>query len=104
MLQLQQRYNELKQLNTEVVVIGPENPEKFQNYWLKEKLNFIGLSDPTHEVLKLYGQKISLFKLGRQPAQLFINKAGFIRFVHYGHSMRDIPNVDELIDVISSSI
>jgi peroxiredoxin Q/BCP len=60
-------------------------------------LPFIGLPDPTHSVLKLYGQEVSLFKLGRMPAQVLIDKAGVARFVHYGHSMSDIPKNEEIL-------
>ncbi len=51
-------------------------------------------------VLKLYGQEVKLFKLGRLPAQMLINKSGKVRFVHYGHSMADIPSNDEIIKLI----
>ena len=58
---------------------------------------FIGLPDPTHSVLKLYGQEVNLFKLGRMPAQVLIDRAGVARFVHYGHSMSDIPKNEEIL-------
>jgi peroxiredoxin Q/BCP len=57
---------------------------------------FIGLPDPAHVVLKLYGQEVNLFKLGRMPAQVLIEKGGQVRFVHYGHSMKDIPRNEEI--------
>ena len=58
---------------------------------------FVGLPDPTASVLKLYGQEVNLFKLGRMPAQVLIDKAGVARYVHYGHSMSDIPKNEELL-------
>jgi peroxiredoxin Q/BCP len=48
-------------------------------------------------VLKLYGQQVNLFKLGRMPAQVLIDKAGIARYVHYGHDMTDIPENAELL-------
>lgn len=39
----------------------------------------------------LYGQEWNLFKLGRIPALLIVDKAGLIRYQHYGDSMKDIP-------------
>ncbi len=48
-------------------------------------------------VLKLYGQEVNLFKLGRMPAQVLIDKAGMARFVHYGHNMQDIPPNEEIL-------
>jgi peroxiredoxin Q/BCP len=55
------------------------------------------LPDPTFSVLKLYGQEVNLFKLGRMPAQVLIDKAGVARFVHYGHGMSDIPKNAEVL-------
>jgi peroxiredoxin Q/BCP len=53
-------------------------------------------------VLKLYGQQIKLFKFGRMPAQVLVDKAGIARFVHYGHDMRDIPKNQEMLTLIDS--
>ena len=91
MAQLRQIYEEFTRQEAEIIVIGPENAEAFKVYWYKEDLPFIGLPDPEHSVLKLYGQKVNLFKLGRMPAQVTVDKNGIARFVHYGHSMSDIP-------------
>jgi len=38
------------------------------------------------------------------PAQVIINKAGKVRFVHYGHSMMDIPENKELLDLIETQL
>ena len=100
MAQLRQDYQQFVKLDTEIIVVGPENAESFREYWAKENLQFIGLPDPEHKVLKLYGQEVNLFKLGRLPAQMLINKSGNVRFVHYGHSMSDIPSNDEIISLI----
>jgi peroxiredoxin len=100
MAQLRQDYHEFVKLDTEIIAVGPEKAEAFREYWERENLPFIGLPDPEHVVLKLYGQQIKLFKLGRMPAQLLINKSGNVRFVHYGHSMSDIPSTEEIIKLI----
>jgi peroxiredoxin len=84
------------------VVVGPENAEAFQKYWMKEALPFVGLPDPDHGVLKLYGQEASLFKLGRLPAQMLIDRSGMLRYVHYGHSMMDIPSNKEIMTLIKA--
>jgi len=101
MAQLRQDYQCFVNLNTEIIVVGPENSESFQKFWLKEKLPFIGLPDPEHKILKLYGQEVNLFKLGRLPAQMLIDKSGILRFVHYGHSMADIPSNKEIMNLIN---
>jgi peroxiredoxin Q/BCP len=100
MAQLRQDYQKFVELNAVVVVVGPENADAFKRYWQKESLPFIGVSDPGHTVLKLYGQEVNLFKLGRMPAQVLIDRAGMVRFVHYGHSMEDIPPNEEVLALL----
>ena len=100
MAQLRQDYDEFIARNTEVVVAGPEGAKAFAKFWEKESLQFIGLPDPTHSVLKLYGQQVKIFKLGRMPAQVLIDKQGTVRYVHYGKSMDDIPETEEILAMI----
>lgn len=102
MAQLRQDYDKFIAQDTEVVVLGPENEIAFSMYWKSHKLPFIGLPDPKHSVLKLYGQEVSLFKLGRQPAQVSIDKTGMVRFVHYGHDMSDIPQNAEILEILQT--
>jgi peroxiredoxin Q/BCP len=102
MAQLRQDYDKFIAQDTEVVVLGPENALAFSMYWKSHKLPFIGLPDPKHSVLKLYGQEVSLFKLGRQPAQVSIDKTGMVRFVHYGHDMSDIPENAEILEILKT--
>ena len=97
MAQLRQDYSKFVERDIEVVVVGPEDAKAFAAYYAKESLPFIGLPDPKHSVLKLYGQEVNLFKLGRMPAQVLIDKAGTARFIHYGHDMKDIPPNEEIL-------
>ncbi len=100
MAQLRQDYHEFIKRQTQVVVAGPEDASAFAAYFKKHDLPFIGLPDPKASVLKLYGQEANLFKLGRMPAQVIVDKGGMARFVHYGHSMSDIPENSELFDLL----
>ena len=100
MAQLRQDYSEFIKLEARVIVVGPEGPAAFRSYWQEHELPFIGLPDPTASVLKLYGQEVNLFKLGRMPAQVIVDKNGMVRFVHYGHSMSDIPLNAEVFDLL----
>lgn len=102
MMQLQHDYEEFVEKDTVIVAIGPENAEAFQSYWEEHKLSFYGLPDKKHTVLKMYGQKVNLFKLGRMPAQMLIDKEGILRYVHYGHSMKDIPENSEIFELIDT--
>lgn len=100
MAQLRQDYEEFVKRGAEILVVGPEGPEAFARYWEQEKLPFVGLPDPSHTVLKLYGQEVNLFKLGRMPAQAIVDREGVVRWIHYGHSMSDIPPNEELLALL----
>jgi peroxiredoxin len=102
MAQLRQDYTEFEKRNTVILVVGPENAEAFTRYFGENSLPFTGLPDPTHTVLKTYGQEINLFKFGRMPAQVLVDKTGTARFVHYGHDMTDIPQNSEMLALIDS--
>ncbi len=102
MMQLHQDHEEFKKRNTEIVAIGPEDAESFKKYWKENKLEFHGIPDEKHSVLKLYGQEVILFKLGRMPAQMLVDTEGVLRYVHFGHSMKDIPENEELFKLIDS--
>jgi peroxiredoxin len=97
MAQLRQDYAQFVARDIEVVVLGPESTGAFAKYFRKEALPFVGLPDPQASVLKLYGQEVNLFKLGRMPAQVLVDKAGVARFVHYGHDMSEIPTTQEML-------
>ena len=100
MAQLRRDYEQFVQHDAAIVVVGPEPKHLFQDYWANHELPFVGLPDPEHRVLKLYGQEVNLFKLGRMPAQAIIDKQGKVRFVHYGHSMSDIPRNKEILALL----
>ncbi len=100
MAQLRQDHAQFQARQAEIVVVGPENREAFERYWTREKLPFVGLPNPRSTILKQYGQEVKLFKLGRMPAQLIIDRHGTVRYVHYGHSMSDIPPNEELLELL----
>ena len=102
MAQLRQGYPEFVSRDAEIVVVGPEDQKAFATYWQDERIPFVGLPDPKHTVLKLYGQEVNLFKLGRMPAQVIVDKTGQARYVHYGHSMSDIPSNEELLALLDT--
>ncbi len=102
MAQLRQDFPEFEKRNAVIVVVGTEDAAAFARYFAENNLPFLGLPDPTHSVLKLYGQEVNLFKLGRMPAQVLIDKDGLVRYVHYGHSMADIPSNAEILTLLDS--
>ena len=80
--------------------MGPNSPIVFEKYWKNESIPFIGLPDPEHLVARTYKQEVNIFKLGRMPLNCIVDANGYIRYVHYGASMSDIPSNDELFHVI----
>lgn len=71
--------------------IGPDGNKAYRRYWEDNKIPYIGLPDPKHKIANLYGQEWNIFKLGRVPALMLVDKKGNIRYQHYGDSMADIP-------------
>jgi peroxiredoxin len=100
MAQLRRDHQKFQDRGAVVIVVGPDSREKFQAYWRDNALPFIGLPDPKHSVLKTYGQEIKIFKWGRMPAQALIDRQGKVRFIHYGDSMSDIPENEEILEMI----
>lgn len=100
MAQLRQDYERFQELNTVVIVVGPESREAFARYFRDHNLPFIGLPNPDHSVLRLFGQEVNLFKLGRMPAQVIIDLKGEVRYAHYGKAMSDIPSNEELLSLL----
>jgi peroxiredoxin len=97
---LRRDYDQFVARNIEILVIGPEKAATFQRYWEKESLPFTGLPDPRHGVIKLYGQEVKLFKLGRMPAQILVDTAGIARYVHYGENMKDILTNEQILALV----
>jgi len=97
MAQLRDDHLSFVDRNAVILVVGPEAKEAFTRYFQDNDLPFVGLPDPSHSVLKLYGQEVKLFKMGRMPAMMIIDPEGIARFVHYGHAMSDIPANQEVL-------
>lgn len=100
MARLRDEYAQFAARGAEILAVGPNDQVTFQRYWQNEKMPFVGLPDPDHSVARIYRQEVNLFKLGRMPLSCVIDLKGYVRYVHYGASMRDIPTNDELLQVI----
>jgi peroxiredoxin len=97
---LRDDYAAFKEHRADVLAVGPDSALAFRVYWDTQKLPFVGLPDPGHEVAMRYKQEVNLFKLGRMPLVMVVDAQGLIRYAHYGASMSDIPSNAELLDVI----
>jgi len=98
--QLRQHYEEFEKRDAVVLVVGPDSTTAFKKYWVKHNLPFIGLPDPHHTVANHYSQEVSLWKMGRMPALMIVDKKGRVRFTHYAENMRDYPTLEEMYAVL----
>lgn len=100
MMQLHQDKKEFEKRDTKIIIVGPDDIKAFNKFFNNNGYDFIGIPDAKNSILKMYGQEINIFKLGRMPAQVLIDKAGRARFVYYGHSMSDIPENKDVLKII----
>jgi peroxiredoxin len=100
MAQLRQDYLKFIDRQAEVIAVGPEDAQAFSDFWQSHQMPFPGIPDPKHAIAKLYGQKVNPLKLGRMPALIVIDKAGRIRYGHYGDSMSDIPTDKDILSLL----
>ncbi len=100
MAQLRQDFAQFTAQDAVILVVGPEDADSFAYHWRQQKYPFIGLPDPGSKVADRYGQEVKLLKAGRLPALMVLDKEGVVQFVHYGGSMRDIPQNGEVLEVL----
>ncbi len=93
-------YAEFESRGVEILAIGTDSESSFQSHWKKERIPYVGLSDPKASVPRMYRQEVNLFKLGRMPLNCVVDTEGKIRYVHYGSSMADIPDNETFLNVI----
>ena len=104
MARLRDEHEKFSERGVIILAVGPNPPATFEQYWRNERIPFIGLPDPNHSVALQYRQEVNLFKLGRMPLNCVVDGNGYIRYAHYGNSMKDIPSNDELLQVIDELI
>jgi peroxiredoxin len=102
MAQLRQDYARIAARGAEVVVVGPEDQAAFRDYWAREDMPFVGLADPDHNIARTYGQRVNLFRLGRLPTMVIIDRAGRLRYRNDGESMRDIVGSAVVLSVLDA--
>lgn len=100
LVQLRDDYQSFLEHDTEIISVGPDGAETFRDFWERREIKFIGLPDPELQVLNQYGQEVKLLKMGRLPAMILVDKAGMIRWTHYGNSMSDIPSNKRVLEVV----
>ncbi len=97
---MREDYNRFRQRQAEVLVVGTDEHKSFDYHWKRHGYPFVGLADAEGQVPDLYGQEVKLLKLGRLPALMVIDRAGMIRYAHYGESMSDIPSNHQVLQLL----
>jgi len=100
MAQLRQDYAQFVARRAEILVIWPDDAAAVRDYCQKEKLPFVNLLDPGHEVANEYGQQVKLLKLGRLPALAVLDRDGTVQYEHKADSMSDIPSNKTVLDAL----
>jgi peroxiredoxin len=74
-----------------ILVIDPDRPDQIQDYWAREELPFPGFSDAENRVASLFHQKVDIFREGRLPSVVILDRRSRIRFRYDGASAPDLP-------------
>ncbi|MFW9988774.1 MAG: peroxiredoxin family protein, partial [Candidatus Odinarchaeota archaeon] len=74
-----------------------KNARKMEQKYARKYAIFYDESKKVAEMLK---QERRWIKLGRLPGLLVINKKGIIEYAYYGKNMHDIPENDEILQVL----
>ncbi|NMC54621.1 MAG: redoxin domain-containing protein [Chloroflexi bacterium] len=97
---MSQDHKLFEERGAQILAMGPDGPLGFKRYWAEHEIPFIGMADVKSKMSDRYYQEVNLFKMGRMPAVFVIDRQGMIRYAHYGDSMKDIPENQEILDVI----
>jgi peroxiredoxin len=81
---------------TVILVIYPDRPERIRKYWEQENLPFPGFADSENLVASLFQQNANLYRKGRLPSVILVDREGRIRYRYDGASAPDIPSNETL--------
>ncbi len=80
-----------------ILVDNEKNAQKMEQKYARKYAVFY---DESKKVAAMLKQEIKLVKLGRMPGLLVIDKEGIIKYAYYGKNMHDIPENDEILQVL----
>ncbi len=80
-----------------ILVDNENNAKKMEQKYARKYPVFYDESNKVSQMLK---QEKRWIKLGRLPGLLVIDKEGIIRYAYYGKNMHDIPENDEILQVL----
>lgn len=80
-----------------ILVDNENNAKKMEQKYARKYPIFY---DESKEVAEMLKQEVRLIKLGRMPGLLIIDKQGIIQYAYYGKNMHDIPENEEILEVL----
>ena len=96
-------FYEFKDLKVELVPIlqdNKKNTKKMEERYCKNI--FPIYYDVKREIGKVFKQEVNILKFGRLPATLIVDKDGIIKWAYYADSLEDIPDNDEILEIIKN--
>lgn len=95
--------DDFAKLNCEIFPITAdryENARRLELRYAKEK--FPIFFDNERKVTKILNQEVKIFRLGRLPAVLLLDKNAVIRWAYYGDTLMDVPPNKIILEVIQN--
>ena len=92
------KYEEFKQLNTEVMGISSQGIESHKSFATRHSLPFVLLSDNGNSVRKLYGVSTTFSAVPGRVTYI-IDKEGIVKFV-FSSQLRPAKHADEALRVV----
>ena len=92
-----EKFEELDGYLYPIMADNEKNAKKMEEKYARKYPVFY---DEAKEVPKLLKQETRLIKLGRMPGLLVVDKKGIIKYAYYGKNMHDIPENEEILEVL----
>ena len=81
-----------------VAIVG-DSVEVARSYFEKNRLPFLCLADPNHEVYDRYNVETKVLSLGQRPGLFIIGRDGVVGYAHIGSQQWEIPGNDRVLAV-----
>ena len=92
-----EKFEELDGFIYPILVDNEKNAKKMEQKYARKYAVFY---DESEKVAKMLKQEKRWIKLGRMPGLLIIDKKGIIQYAYYGKNMHDIPENNEILQVL----
>ena len=98
--ELRKDYEKFIELNAYLYPILADKESNAKKLEQKYARKYPVFYDETKQVPNMLKQEVKIFKLGRMPGLLIIDKNGIIQYAYYGENMHDIPSNEEILEVL----